>query len=278
MLRRVGGYLLPREEAAPAASGQLERDGYALLRGVLSGDEVGAARDEIAAIYDALAPDRRAAVHDDDFRYEMFNKSPGAQRLIARPEILAVIEPLLGEDCHIIANTCWRNRAGALHRHGGGGWHIDAGPHIPRAAGTVWPEEIPYPVFAIGAHIFLEDCPIECGPTAVIPRSHKSGRPPPVDRRMDELLDCDGVGALPLTAAAGDMAFFASDVWHRRLPTREGDAGRFFLQVHYARRDIAQRIKCTSMVNHIDPDAFGRLESPRERRLLGLHPPGFYDG
>ena len=95
---------------------------------------------------------------------------------------------------------------------------------------------------------------------------------------MDASLTCQGRGAIPLTAAAGDVALFVSDVWHRRLPTREGDTGRFFLQVHYARRDIAQRIKRTATVNHIDLDALGRIRSKRERRLLGLHPPGFYDG
>ena len=71
---------------------------------------------------------------------------------------------------------------------------------------------------------------------------------------------------------------FVSDVWNRRLPTREGDKGRFFLEVHYARRDIAQRVKRTATVNHIDLDALGRIRSKRERRLLGLHPPGFHDG
>ena len=278
MLRRAGGYLLPRQEPAPEASRQLERDGYAVLRGVLSGDELATVRVEIAGIYESMPPDGRARVQDDDFRYEMFNKSPAAQRLVARREILDAIEPLLGEDCHIIANTCWRNPAGAAHRHGGGGWHIDAGPHIPRPPGVEWPEEVPYPVFAIGAHIFLDDCPIECGPTAVIPGSHKSGQPPPADRRADESLRCNGQGALPLAAAAGDVALFVSDVWHRRLPAGEGDAGRFFLQVHYGRRDIAQRVKPTRIVNHIDPDAAARIESDREGRLLGLHPRGFYDG
>ena len=278
MLSRVGGYLRPREEPAPAASTQVEREGYAVLRAALTGPETQAARDEIVGIYDAMPPDKRAGVQDEDFRYEMFNKSAIAQRLVARREILDVIEPLIGEDCHIIANTCWRNPADTEHRHGGGGWHIDAGPHIPRAPGTVWPDDIPYPVFAIGVHIFLEDCPIESGPTAVIPRSHKSGQPPPLDRRMDVGLTCDGVGALPLVAEAGDVALFASDVWHRRMPTREGDTGRFFLQVHYARRDIAQRIKRTSLVNHIDQQTWARIDSERERRLLGLHPPGFYDG
>ena len=112
----------------------------------------------------------------------------------------------------------------------------------------------------------------------MIPRSHKCGQPPPADRRDDETLRCDGRGALPLVAAAGDVALFVSDVWHRRLPAREGDRGRFFLQVHYARRDIAQRVKPTSVVNHVDASALAELGCERERRLFGLHPRGFYDG
>ena len=278
MLSRATGYLMPYAGPAPAASRQLEAEGYAVLPAAFSHSETEAVRDEIAAVYASIAPEKRAGVQDEDFRYEMFNKSAGAQQLVGRREILDVIEPLLGEDCHIIANTCWRNPAATPHRHGGGGWHIDAGPHVPRPEGTTWPDDIPYPVFAIGVHVFLQDCPLECGPTGVIPRSHKSGRPPPAGRRMDESLTCDGVGALPLVAKAGDVALFVSDVWHRRLPAGEGDAGRFFLQIHYARRDIAQRIKRTSRVNHIDQDAAGRIGSDRERRLLGLHPPGFYDG
>lgn len=278
MLKKVGGYLRVRDVPAPVASSQLEREGYAVLRRVLAGAELAAAHAEITGVYEAETPSGRARVQDEDFRYEMFNRSARAQRVVAHQRILDVIEPLLGEDCHVIANTCWRNRAGGEHRHGGGGWHIDAGPHIPRPAGTVWPDAIPYPVFAIGAHIFLDDCPIECGPTAVIPGSHKSGRPPPAERRADAALTCDGQGALPLTAMAGDVALFASDVWHRRLPAGEGDTGRFFLQVHYARRDIAQRVKPTAAVNHLDAAAAARLGNERERRLFGLHPPGFYDG
>ena len=278
VLSRVGGYLLPREEPAPAASRQLEQEGYAVLRGVLGGESLKRARREIVDVYESLPPDGRAGVHDNDFRYEMFNKSAAAQKLVGRREILDVVEPLLGEDCHVIANTCWRNEAGAEHRHGGGGWHIDAGPHVPRPAGVPWPKDIPYPVFAIGVHVFLDDCPIECGPTAVIPGSHQCGQPPPAERRLDESLTCQGRKPVPLVAEAGDVALFVSDVWHRRLPTREGDQGRFFLQVHYARRDIAQRVKPTSQVHHLDDAAARRIESPRERRLLGLHPRGFYDG
>ena len=122
----------------------------------------------------------------------MFNRSALAQKAIGRRAILEAIEPLLGEDCHVIANTCWRNPPRDANTHGGGFWHIDAGPHIPRDPDIPWDERIPYPIFAIGAHIYLKDCPIECGPTGVIPGSHKSGRPPPADRFDDVDLTFNG--------------------------------------------------------------------------------------
>ena len=77
MLRRVGGYLLPREEPAPAASAQLERDGYALLRGVLSAAELQLVHSEIAGIYDSMPSDGRAGVHDDDRDVQ---QEPGRRR------------------------------------------------------------------------------------------------------------------------------------------------------------------------------------------------------
>jgi hypothetical protein len=51
-----------------------------------------------------------------------------------------------------------------------------------------------------------------------------------------------------------------------------------FVQCHYGRRDLAQRIRTTQAVNHLSPEAVARATTPRARRLAGLHPPGFYDG
>jgi len=283
MLRRVRGYLLPRKDPAPAASKQLESEGYTLLEGVFTAQEVAALGSQLHSVYesypaDGRAGDRREAAEDEDFRYQMFNRSALAQRAIAHPAILEVIEPLLGEDCHVIANTCWQNPPRHQSGHGGGFWHIDAGPHIPRDPAIPWDDRIPYPVFAIGAHIFVEDCDLNSGPTGVIPGSHKSGSPPPPEQYDDVELDYQGRKVVPLPASAGDVCLFVSDAWHRRLPTRQGDRGRFFLQAHYGRRDIAQRVLSTSETNQISAQALARARSDRERTLLGLHPNMFYDG
>jgi ectoine hydroxylase-related dioxygenase (phytanoyl-CoA dioxygenase family) len=153
---------------------------------------------------------------------------------------------------------------------------MDAGPHVPRAEGVDWPEAIPYPVFAIGMHLFLEDCPMEAGPTAVLPGSHRSGRLPPKERVNDGDLTFEGRAAHYLIAKAGDATLFVSDAWHRGTPAKPGWR-RFFLQAHYARRDIAQRVFTTAEVSHATREAAERATTPRERTLIGLHKPLFYD-
>jgi len=242
-----------------------------VLREVFTGAEVQALRSEIDAVFDSVAPERVRG-DKDEFRYEMLNRSAACQRALGHPRILAVIEPLLGDDCHVIANTAWRNPP----EFPGGLWHSDAGPHIPRSEDVPWDDRIPYPVFAIGAHILLQDCTRADGPTAVVPGSHRSGRLAPFDRMNDVDLTYDGRAPVILEGAAGDVSLFVSDSWHRGLPSA-GGKGRYFLQVHYARRDIAQRIRTTDVANQLSPEAIARADTDRARSLGGLHDPFFYD-
>lgn len=148
---------------------------------------------------------------------------------------------------------------------------------MPRPADVPWDDRIPYPVFAIGAHILLRDCTVADGPTAVVPGSHRSGRLAPLDQIHDAGLTYDGRPPVLMEGRAGDVALFVSDVWHRGTPA-SGGSGRLFIQVHYGRRDIAQRIRPTDQVNHLSDDAAGWVDSPRTRDLVGLHVPFFYDG
>lgn len=265
----------------PAESLKLESDGWAVLRGVFDESELAALRRQVERLFADEAPTvrvpGRSVEQYADFRHGTFNRSGAAQRAIGHPRILEVIEPLLGEDCHVIANTSWRNPPGDPNAVNGGPWHIDGGPHVPRPEGTEWPAAIPYPVFAVGAHILLQDCPRACGPTAVFAGSHRSGRVPP-RRRSALSVTYDGRLPVALTGEAGDVALFVSDAWHRRLPPiPSGDRGRLFLQCHYGRRDIAQRVELTKDVNHVGKKARKRAETQREKTLIGLHPPGFYD-
>jgi Phytanoyl-CoA dioxygenase (PhyH) len=268
LLKNLGVY----DGDAPAASVQLEREGWAVLPGVFDGPAIAALREEIDAIFAAFPPERLRE-DKEEFRYELLNRSAACQDAVAHPRVLEVIEPLLGEDCHVIANTAWRNPTGFE----GGPWHCDAGPHIPRHEGVPWDDRIPYPVFAVGAHVYLQECALADGPTALLPGSHRSGRLAPFDRMFDPDLTYDGRSAVLIEVQAGDVALFVSDVWHRGMPATEDGRGRYFMQVHYGRRDIAQRIRPTTEVNHLTADAIERAKTERARALVGLHDPFFYD-
>jgi ectoine hydroxylase-related dioxygenase (phytanoyl-CoA dioxygenase family) len=273
MIRRVGKNLAVYKGEPPLASVELERDGYTVLRGVLAADEVAALVAEVEQAFVERDAERGRSDRDE-FRYQMLNYGPLTQDVVGHPAILAAIEPLLGGDCHVIANTAWRNPP----EFAGGPWHCDAGPHVPRPSDVPWDDRIPYPVFAIGAHLYLWDCPLACGPTAVVPGSHRSGRLAPLDRLTDPALDYGGRAPVLLEARAGDVALFVSDAWHRGTPAGEGSFGRLFLQCHYARRDLAQRLRTTRDVNQLSVDAIVRATTQRERTLVGLHEPYFYDG
>jgi hypothetical protein len=273
VIRRVGKNLAVSTRDAPAETGELERDGFAVIRSVLGQDEIDELTDELLGAF-ATRGDERGRDDRAEFRYEMLNHGARSQAAVGHPRILDVIEPLLGDDCHVIANTAWNNPP----EFAGGPWHCDAGPHVPRSPDVEWDDRIPYPIFAIGAHLLLRDCGAADGPTAVVPGSHRSGRLPPSDRLDDPDLTYDGRPPVLLEGRAGDVAVFTSDAWHRGTPAGPGGAGRLFLQVHYGRRDIAQRIRTTDVVNHLSDDAIERARTPRERSLVGLHDPYFYDG
>jgi ectoine hydroxylase-related dioxygenase (phytanoyl-CoA dioxygenase family) len=258
---------------APAESVQLERDGWTRLEGVFTPAEVDAMRAEIETAFEQY-PSERSRSDKDEFRYEMLNRSAACQRAVGAPRVLATIEPLLGNDCHVIANTAWRNPPDFA----GGLWHTDAGPHVPRPEGVPWDDRVPYPVFVVATHFLLEDCRVQDGPTEVVPGSHRSGRMVPYDRLKEGSLSYEGNGPVQLEGAAGDVLLFVSDVWHRGSAATPDGRGRFFLQVHYGRRDIAQRIRTTDEVNQCAPEAIARATTDRERELIGLHNPFFYDG
>src|SRR5436190_21057239 len=97
VIKRVLKNLTVLSGPAPQESEQLERDGWALVRDVFSAEDVAQLRKEIDDTFEMYPPERG---RDDreEFRYEMLNRSAACQAVVAHSSILAVIEPLLGED------------------------------------------------------------------------------------------------------------------------------------------------------------------------------------
>src|SRR5271155_4984403 len=141
MITRSSGYLTLRTDPVPTSAASLQADGYTVLRGVFSGDEIAALCADVERVFEKYPPDERdecdTAEDMAPFRYEMLNRSGLVQRASGRPRILEVIEPLLGEDCHVIANTAWRQPPGD-NEHLGRYWHIDSGPHVARDPSVPW--------------------------------------------------------------------------------------------------------------------------------------------
>ena len=282
MLRKHLHYNRYRGDAAASSAQALEREGHVLLPGVFDPHEVASIREDVDRVFREYPPDGRVGAPDpprsEMFRYEMFNRSSLVQAAIESPRILEAVEPLLGEDCHIIANTSWRNPADRSSAPDGQQWHVDGGPHVVRPPGVPWPEEIPYPVFVVTAQVYLRDVRLEDGPTAILPGSHRSGSLPPHERMWDLDLTYEGRGAAVHTASAGDVTLFVSDTWHRRMPQGEGTRGRDFVQCIYARREIAPRVLTSERCSAASPAARERAQTLRQRQLIGLHEPCFYDG
>ena len=134
MPTRSKGYLTVRSDAVPAEVESLRSEGYVQLGAVFTGQELAALRAEVERVFEEYPPDNRGDSPEESapFRYEMLNRSALVEEAIGHPRILDAVEFLLGEDCHVIANTAWWQHP-ADNRHLGRFWTVTGiaggGPH-----------------------------------------------------------------------------------------------------------------------------------------------------
>ncbi len=283
MLTRRRGYLNVRAEAAPEASQQLEQEGWTVVRGALSAQEVAALTEEIEALYAALPPDgrhpHRPAEEDDDFRYEMLNRSALCQDVIGNRAILDAIEPLLGEDCHVIANTCWRNppreRQYARRRRVA---HRCRSAHSAPAGHSVGRSHSVSDLRDRRAHL------PEGLPARVRPDGRDSAQPqigPAAAGRSR--VGCRTDVRWPRRGAAAREGGRRRDVRLRRVaPAAAAVAGRYRTLVP-AGPLRAPRHRAADPQHEPGQSSVGRCaanarKTPRQRSLVGLHHNFFYDG
>lgn len=244
-------------EAMQAA---LARDGCALVRAALTPALAAGAH---------AAVDRLAPLHWDETgareRYKnVFNRDPFWLALLDRPGIIDLAEALLGRDCHIIGQTAWRTHPGFASEP----LHCDYLPF--EAPERLFDAGLAVPPFIVTVHFFLCDIDAALAPTCVIPGSHRAGRAP----RAGEG-DWRGRAPEPVLCHAGDALVFRSDLWHRGGDNATTDRMRRLVQVHYARREMAQHF-APFLDWRFDPAVLAAA-TPRQRRLLGDHEPGPFD-
>ena len=249
----------------PAMLNALDRDGCVLVREALSAGQCAEARTRI----DALRPLHWDEVHRENERGTrfldrylcVFNRDAYWLQFLDRPGIIDLAEAALGADCHIIGETAWRSHPGFI----GEPLHVDYRP--PGAAGN-FPQESSAAIFILTVQFYLCDVGRNLAPTRIAPGSHRSAG------AAAETHSLTGAAEVVL-AHAGDALVFRSDVWHAGSDNRMAHDVRYLLQVHYARREMAQHFS-PYLDWRFAPDVLAAA-SKRQRRLLGDHEPGAYD-
>lgn len=250
---------------------QFHQDGYLVLPGVLSPEEVRTLREGVERAF--AEPCEEAALYrmPNMWRPKMFERGPAFEALIDHPGIIDLIEAILGPDCHLIAMSALRTEPGA----GISTWHADETVRFPIPPDVKLDPRIQMPCFNLNLNYYLCDVDEELGPTQFVPGSHRSGRQPlPEDFDAEGNPVYEGRGPVSALGPAGTAVMWHDQTWHRGAPNRSRDRIRWVQQAPYARRFIAQRFY--PFILYRMPEEILQRANPRRKRLLGLHDIGAY--
>ena len=208
--------ILPGERLGDARMEQIltdfHRDGFALVPGVLTRDEIDALREVTDLCFNdpVLAGTDYVSGQGDGFvlRNTLELDAVFVDMLIREP-ILSLAEAVVGEDCKFCGQNVIRNARGqAIDR-----WHVDDRVEFPL------PDDVPrhdprirMPVQWFTIQMALTDIDsVEDGPTQFVPASQYSGRDP----NSQENPEFDGRGPVSALCKAGDVYLQNNQCWHR---------------------------------------------------------------
>jgi ectoine hydroxylase-related dioxygenase (phytanoyl-CoA dioxygenase family) len=227
---------------------RLDRDGYAPLAGVLSGEQVMRMRAGLAGLMAAEGDRAGIEVHQEagtDRLADLVNKDPVFEVCFTDPRVLACIAHVLGE----FKLSSLNSRAAlpgqgrqALHAEGG---PVGSGPY--QVCNSIW---------------LLDDFTMDNGATRVVPGSHRltlSVRDfmvDPMAAHPDEIT---------LTAPAGTVVVFNSHLWHGGTLNHTSRPRRA-VHSYFTRRGNRQQL---DQQKYVRPETLARL-SPAARFILDV--------
>jgi len=205
-------------------SERLDRDGYAILPGVLSAEELQAIRTRLAELLVAEGDQAGLEVHQEagtNRLADLVNKGPMFRPCFTDPRVMACVFHVLGD--FKLSSLNFRE---ALPGQGLQALHADYGGPAPasgfQVCNSIW---------------LLDDFTADNGATRVVPGTHRAdtvprlAMPDPTARHPDEVL---------LIAPAGTVAVFNSHTWHGGTVNRT-DRPRRALHSYFARRERGQQ-------------------------------------
>lgn len=262
------------QNAAPYDAAQIERfktdfyrDGFLHIPGVLEPAEIVALKDAADRVFTEPQWKDTDNLYGDFIAVRLFETAIVFEEMLTREPIIGLMENILGQDCHLIAQNIVRNAPGqAIDRY-----HADDLVILPVAAGMERHDpRLTMPIFIVTVQILLTDVPsIEYGPTQYIPGSHYSGRQPndPTNPSFE------GRKPVSILGKAGDIYLHNGQCWHRGAPNTS-DQTRYLLQMAFGQRWVSQRF--FPFINYLLPTGILDRADDRRKRVLGVHPKGAY--
>lgn len=247
------------------------RDGYRLIPGVLTREEIEALKRGVDRVFEEPRWKENDNIYGDFVAVRLFEVDRVFCDLLVREPIIGIAESILGKSCHLMAQNAVRNSPGqaidVFHADVDGDLDIEfpCPPELPRHD-----PRYRLPVFRMTVQIPLTDIEsLEFGPTEFVPGSHYSGRKPDDSKAPN----FEGRGPVPVLCKAGDIYLHNGQCWHRGAPNTSTRT-RYLLQSAYCQRWVSQRFY--PFLNYRMPDPV--LEGAGERllRVLGKHPKGPY--
>lgn len=180
------------------AKAQLDEYGYAVLKGALTADQANALRARSAAL---IAAERAAGgehLYLDGRAqrvWNLVNKGRIYEEMIQLPQVLALQEHLLGDNCILSSFTVNLIGPGAP----AGRLHLD----FPLGS---FPQPPPSIALCANTIYVLDDFAPENGATRIVPGSYKRGCPPDPEKECDDVIQLD--------AQKGDIVVFHGATWH----------------------------------------------------------------
>jgi Phytanoyl-CoA dioxygenase (PhyH) len=236
---------------------QFDRDGFIILRGLLSSDEVSYYAGVLDRVYEEQKAAGKLSPEGSLHMLSAVTSAPELRGLIDHPAAFPLVWSILGWNAHIYHSHLDVHPGITVEKPFRWEWHQDGGRQNREI------EVSPRPRLSVKLGFWLSDVSeTGRGNLMVIPGSHKTDWLPGPPARTVEWPTPEG--AIEVQVGPGDVIFFDRRIWHGRS-NNYSDVTRKVVFVGYTYRWIAIR----DDVAHLPQEPWWADTNPVQRQLLG---------